>query len=132
MGFKFSFSKGQAMVEYIVITAALVAALLTANNDSLSGLVQGQGSIASFEDAVQDKQRGYSYALSLSAIPETDDLVELADYYDSLGKFPELSTEIRSGGSAIRTFVTGVQDFIAPLQNFSIPSIPSISSINPF
>lgn len=100
------------MVEYVVILSAITVALLT----------PGLGSVEDLEDAVQDKQRGYSYALSLSAIPETDDLTELADYYDSLGKYPELSAEIRSGDQAMKDFVESYTNIVGPLKDMSSPS----------
>lgn len=121
------------MVEYVVVTSAIMLALLTPTGQgfiaSLSGGTPAEGS---FEDAVQDKQRGYTYALSLSVIPETDDLSELADYYDSLGKFPELSAEIRSGSDAMKDFVEGYQDFVGPLKDLEVPDIPDFEDINPF
>jgi len=133
VAFNINKNRGQSMVEYIVITSAIMLALLTPTGQgfiaSLSGGVPAQGS---FEDAVQDKQRGYSYALSLSTIPETDDLVELANYYDSLDKFPDLSNEIRSGGSAINSVGNSYSSFTQLLKNFQLPTLPDMSSVNPF
>jgi len=99
--------KGQSMVEYLVVTSAIALALLA----------PGLGSVDNLEDAVQDKQRGYSYAVSLSSLPETDDLAELADYYDSLGKHPELAKEIRAGDQAMKDFVAAYINVTEPLKN---------------
>jgi len=121
------------MVEYIVITSAIMLALLTPTGQGfIASLSGGTPANGSFEDAVQDKQRGYSYALSLSAIPETDDLVELANYYDSLEKFPELSKELRAGGTVINAAGQTYQKTTELLKGFKLPSLPSWSSLDPF
>ncbi|GEM_PF-1872311 len=83
--------RGQAMVEYVVILAALTAALLLAGN----------GSVEDLRQAVVDSQRGQSYALSLSEIPETDDLERLAEYYRELGKYPQLADQLGSAGGRL-------------------------------
>ena len=83
--------RGQAMVEYVVILAALTAALLLAGN----------GSVEDLRQAVVDRHRGQSYALSLSEIPETDDLELLAEYYRDLGKYPELADQLGNAGGQL-------------------------------
>lgn len=99
------------MVEYTVVLIALMAALLAPklwpssdqSSDGLIGLDQSQR--GTLLRGIAAKHRGYGYALSLGDIPEVDGssskLIELADYYDSLGKYPELSKQLRAGGSKI-------------------------------
>lgn len=88
---------GQSMVEYTVILAALSLVLFGV----------GEGSSSQLSTAVQNKQRGYTYALSLSTIPETDNYLELANYYDSLGKFPELSRQMHIVADPLNDVVEG-------------------------
>ena len=64
-----SHQKGQSMVEYAVILGALTFAMF-------APITGSDGNIESVEDGVLDRQRGYTYALSLSAIPETDCVVD--------------------------------------------------------
>ena len=110
--------RGQAMVEYTVVLMALMAALLAPGlwpssdqgGDGLVGLDQSrQGTLLR---AIADKRRGFGYALSLAEIPEVDGadgsgggsnnkLARLADYYDSLGKYPGLSAQLRQAGGKI-------------------------------
>ncbi len=99
---------GQSMVEYLVILLALVPILLPWEGGPLDQLRQ----------AVVDKHRGYTYALSLSEIPETDRLEDLADYYDALGKYPELASELRNGGNKIGSLENQIEQVSQSLQGF--------------
>ncbi len=110
---------GQSMVEYVVILAALTAALLTPGLGSV-GLTQNDSD--SLLRAAASKHRGHGYALSLSEIPETDDLAELATYYDSLGKYPELSAQLGSGASALGQLANRLNTIDQKLQSFNISS----------
>jgi Flp pilus assembly pilin Flp len=107
---------GQAMVEYAVILAALTAALFIGYANRTGR--PATGDVEQLRQAIDFKYRGYSYAVSLSEYPETDSWGELADYYDSLGKYPGLSGNLRSGQNAMQAFVntyasvtTGFADF---------------------
>ena len=86
------YQRGQSMVEYVVILMALSAALLAPGLGSV-GLDQDTDR-NSLLHAVANKHRGHMYALSLSEIPETDDLDELTAYYDSLDKYQGLSGQM--------------------------------------
>ena len=98
---------GQSMVEYTVILAVLtIGFMMSAGGDSFEAM----------ETAVQDRQRGYSFAVSMSALPETDDYRELADYYDSLGKYPELAAELRIGTDPVGHFITEYVETAEPLE----------------
>lgn len=88
------------MIEYLVVLSVLVAALLLPGLGSVGVTQEDKGSLLK---AVADKHRGQGYALSLSELPETDDMVKLSAYYDSLGKYPELSKQLKSGGQALNT-----------------------------
>lgn len=109
--------QGQAMVEYLVVVAALIAALLLAGLGSV-GLSQDDKD--SVLKAVADKHRGQNYALSLSEIPETDDWVKLAAYYDSLGKYPQLSKQLKSGGDALNTVSDEINELTKKMSGFNI------------
>ena len=116
------YQRGQSMVEYTVVVMALALALLA----------PGLGSNESLRQAVVNQQNGYSYAISLSDMPETDDLTELADYYDSLGKHPELSKDLRSGDQAMKDFADKYMETTGKLKSFKsalpkkLPSFPSL------
>ncbi|MFT7491751.1 MAG: Flp pilus assembly pilin Flp [Pseudohongiellaceae bacterium] len=84
-------SKGQAMVEYVVILGVLVTALLTAGEGSIGLTKNDDGSLV---QALHNRYTAQAYALSLSESPELNDLAELASYYKSLDKFPELSNKM--------------------------------------
>jgi Flp pilus assembly pilin Flp len=104
---KIKSGSGQAMVEYTIILAVLSLVLL--------GLGADEGSVSQLKTAVQNKQRGYTYALSLSTIPETDKYIDLAKYYRDLGKFPELSVEIDNVAGPAGDFV---EDYISITEPF--------------
>lgn len=69
--------KGQSMVEYTVVISILAFALMTA----------GPGSMSDVRDSIRDHNRSYTYAVSLSTYPNSEDLTELAQQYaeDNLG-----------------------------------------------
>ncbi len=98
--------RGQSMVEYTVILIALSAALLAPIGTGSPGSPVGtsEDDEGSLLKAVADKHRGHGYAVSLSEIPESDDLIAMADYYDRLDKFPELSKQMRTGGELANKF----------------------------
>lgn len=118
----FKQQRGQSMLEYIVVIGALAMALLT----------PGLGSNESLRQAVVSQQNGYSYAISLSDIPETDDLTELANYYDSLEKYPELASDLRGGDQAMKDFADKYMETTGKLTDFKaalpdkLPSFPSL------
>ena len=71
---------GQAMVEYTVILAFGVLVLLGPGGDV----------IAELEEVLRQNYRGYSYAMSLSTMPDFDTGQDLRDYIDDLALDPEL------------------------------------------
>ncbi len=125
---------GQSMVEYVVVLMALSAALLTVNYTTRDGKTVADGYIGMSESdqgslvqAFNQKHRGFGYALSLSEIPETDDLVALSVYYDRLGKYPELSKQLKSGGQALNKLSSGLNSIssgINSVGNYLPPKIP--------
>ena len=109
------------MVEYTVILAALTLAVLAAGDGDYS--TPEDGNINELRQAVQFKYRGYSYALSLSEIPESDNLVEVADYYDSMGRHPELAKQLAAGGGSLDSMVEDYIDVTSALKDFN-PQLP--------
>lgn len=104
------------MVEYVVVLGALSAALLYVNYTTRDGRSIPEGYIGSSEadpgsliQAINRKHRGQGYALSLSEIPETDNMGELQAYYDRLGKFPELSKQLGDISGKLGQVNSGIQ-----------------------
>jgi hypothetical protein len=71
---------GQGMVEYTVVLAFGVLLLMGPGGDVLKDLAM----------VLQNKYRGYSYAMSLSPLPEFDTGPELATYIEGLNLDPPL------------------------------------------
>ncbi len=89
--------RGQAAVEYAIVTGALITALLAAVYDSR----EGRGKI-SVIDKVEETYRlnyqGYSYAMSLSSLPENMPAQEFrrleaqaGEYLDEFEKYTDPS-----------------------------------------
>lgn len=128
--------KGQAMVEYTIVVMALIAALL-APSIWLSSDTSGEGTIGLDQSqqgtllrAVANKHRGYGYALSLAEIPETDGtdvkLKELAAYYDSLGKYPGLSAQLKQGANKLTQWNGQLNSLNKLLSQYVPPKPPDV------
>jgi Flp pilus assembly pilin Flp len=100
----FAPSKGQAMVEYIVILAALSAALITAGDGSIGFSKKDEGSLV---QALHHRYTAQAYALSISEIPEGKSLDELADYYRELNKYPELRLKLKAADKTLLEVTSG-------------------------
>jgi Flp pilus assembly pilin Flp len=98
-------SKGQAMVEYIVILVALSAALISAGNGSIGFSKDDKDSLV---QALHNRYTTQAYALSISEIPEGRDLGELADYYLALDKYPGLSPKLKTADEALTVVTSGL------------------------
>lgn len=100
--------RGQAMVEYTVILAFGLMMLLGPGGDVLRDLA----------DVMKNNYRGYTYALSMSPLPEFDTGPELREYIDALALEPELDEE-----TLARLTVDPVQDGVtaalSPLSNLT-------------
>jgi hypothetical protein len=124
-------SKGQAMIEYVVITGVLVAALLTGLQDDDAGYAKDEGYIGlskndegSLVQALHKRYTAQAYALSLPEPPELNSLEDLSIYYDSLGKFPELSKKILQAGTFMNKLTSGldaVNDGLDKLEEYTDP-----------
>jgi len=111
---------GQGMVEYIVILAALITALIAAGSGSV-GFSKDDDSLV---QALHERYTAQAYAISISEIPEGRDLVELADYYNELGKFPSLSSKLDSAGSTLNKVSGGlaiIDQGISNLEKYTDP-----------
>jgi Flp pilus assembly pilin Flp len=100
-------SKGQAMVEYIVILVALSAALISAGNGSIGFSKDDKDSLV---QALHNRYTTQAYALSISEIPEGRDLGELADYYVALDKYPGLSPKLRTADKTLDKLTSGLEN----------------------
>jgi hypothetical protein len=107
------YTTGQAMVEYVIVLVALTLAVLAVGDGDFS--TPEDGNIDELRQAVDFRYRGYTYAVSLSEYPESEDLLEIADYYDSLGKHPELADQLRGGYSTIESYV---EDYVSTTSYF--------------
>lgn len=86
---------GQAMVEYTVILAFGIMLLLGPGGDVLLDLA----------DVMRNNYRGYTYALSMSPLPDFDTGPELREYIEDLGLDPALDEQ-----TLARLTVDPVQD----------------------
>ncbi len=100
---KKKFQHGQSMVEYVVILSALTMAVLALGDGDFN--TPADSNIEELRQAIGYRHRGYTYALSLSEIPEAENPMEVAMYYDSLGKHPELASQMAKGYSTIQNYV---------------------------
>ena len=100
--------RGQAMVEYTVILAFGLMMLLGPGGDVLRDLA----------DVMHNNYRGYTYALSMSPLPDFDTGTELREYVEGLGLDPELDEQTLD-----RLAVDPVQDAVtaalSPLTNLT-------------
>ncbi len=120
---------GQSMVEYVVVLAALVAALLA---PGLGSVGVTQDDTDSLLRAAASKHRGHGYALSLSEIPETDSLADLSAYYDSLGKYPELSAQLASGSDVLNQLASVLDTVDSSMESFGLDAFEDpFESIDP-
>lgn len=107
---------GQSMVEYVVVLVALTLAVLSLGDGDFS--TPEDGNMDELRQAIDFRYRGYSYAVSLSELPESENPLEVAQYYDSLGKHPELASQMAGGYTAIEDFVEDYVNFTSGLRNF--------------
>ncbi len=67
--------QGQSMTEYVVVLTALLGLYtLTPMKDEISNL----------ETAINNKSKGYAYAISLSDYPDAENVNDLIDHYPAL------------------------------------------------
>jgi hypothetical protein len=107
---------GQSMVEYVVVLAALTLAVLAIGDGDFS--TPEDSNVDELRRAIDFRHRGYTYAVSLSEIPEAENPLEVARYYDSLGKHPELASQMSGGYSTIENYVERYVNITTALRNF--------------
>jgi hypothetical protein len=107
---------GQAMVEYTVILAFGLMMLLGPGGDVLRDLA----------DVLKNNYRGYSYAMSMSPLPDFDTGSELREYVEGLGLDPELDEQTLD-----RLAVDPVDDAVtAAPESLDQPDQPVFSSVD--
>ncbi len=100
--------KGQAMIEYTVVTVFGILVLTTG---------PGRGVIEELENAVRNNYDGFSYAVSLSDYPDKEDYGELIEMYNDQGMPSER-----------REYLTdNPNDLIRGLASFALNSIPGVT-----
>jgi hypothetical protein len=107
---------GQSMVEYVVVLSALTLAVLAVGDGDFS--TPEDSNIDELRQAIDFRHRGYTYAVSLSEIPEAESPLEVAQYYDSLGKYPELASQMSAGYSTIESYVDKYVNVTTALRDF--------------
>ncbi len=99
---------GQAMVEYTVILVFGLLLLLGPGGDVLRDLA----------DVMRNNYRGYTYALSMSPLPDFDTGPELRDYVEGLGLDPELDEQTLAR-LTVDPVQEGVTAALSPLSDLS-------------
>jgi len=100
--------KGQAMIEYTVVTVFGILVLTTG---------PGRGVIEDLENAVRNNYDGFSYAVSLSDYPDKEDYIKLVEMYNDQGM-----------PSDQREYLTdNPNELIQALGSFALNSIPGVS-----
>jgi len=99
---------GQAMVEYTVILAFGLMMLLGPGGDVLRDLA----------DVMKNNYRGYTYALSMSPLPEFGTGPELREYIEGLELDPEID-EATLDRLTIDPVDEGVSALLSPLSNLT-------------
>ncbi len=100
--------KGQAMIEYTVVTVFGILVLTTG---------PGRGVIEDLENAVRNNYDGFSYAVSLSDYPDKENYFDLISMYNDQGM-----------PSDQREYLTdNPNDLIQALGSFALNSIPGVS-----
>jgi hypothetical protein len=108
---------GQSMVEYVVVLSALTLAVMALGDGDFN--TPADSNIEELRQAIDYRHRGYTYALSLSEIPEDENPMEVAMYYDSLGKHPELAGQMAMGYTTIQNYVDQYVSVTTAVRNFS-------------
>lgn len=104
-----------------MILVALTMAVLAIGDGDFS--TPGDSNIDELRQAIDFSHRGYTYAVSLSEYPESEDLLAISEYYDDLGKHPELADQMRGGYSTIQSYVTDYVETTSYFRDFS-PDLP--------
>ena len=100
--------KGQAMIEYTIVTVFGILVLTTG---------PGRGVIEDLENADRNNYDGFSYAVSLSDYPDKEDYIELIEMYNDQGMPSER-----------REYLTdNPNDLIRGLASFALDSIPGVT-----
>ena len=100
--------KGQAMIEYTVVTVFGILVLTTG---------PGRGVIEDLEEAVRNNYDGFSYGVSLSDYPDKENYFDLISMYNDQGM-----------QSDQREYLTdNPNDLIQALGSFALNSIPGVS-----
>ncbi len=100
--------KGQAMIEYTVVSVFGILVLTTG---------PGRGVIGDLTNAIRDNYDGFSYGVSLSDYPDKEDYLELISMYNDQGM-----------PSDQREYLTdNPNDLVRELGGFALNSVPGVS-----
>lgn len=99
--------RGQSMVEYTVVTVFGILVLTTG---------PGGNVIVDLTNAIRNNFKGYTYAVSLSDLPDKDDPASLSALYTSQGMPAE----------QIEYLVDLPEDLISEVLNYNVGSLPSV------
>lgn len=105
--------KGQAMIEYTVVSVFGILVLTTG---------PGRDVILDLTNAVRDNYDGYSYAVSLSDYPDKENYIDLISMYNDQGMADD------DYGSEYREYLTdNPNDMIRELAGYALTSIPGVT-----
>lgn len=100
--------KGQAMIEYTVVSVFGILVLTTG---------PGRNVILDLTNAIRDNYDGYSYAVSLSDYPDKENYLDLISMYNDQGMPPER-----------REYLTdNPNDMVRELAGYTLTSIPGVT-----
>jgi len=100
--------KGQAMIEYTVVSVFGILVLTTG---------PGRNVILDLTNAIRDNYDGYSYAVSLSDYPDKENYIDLISMYNDQGMPSER-----------REYLTdNPNDMVRELAGYALTSIPGVT-----
>ncbi len=118
---------GQAMVEYTVILAFGLLVLLGPGGDVLRDLA----------DVMKNNYRGYTYAMSMSPLPDFDTGPELREYVEGLNLEPQLDEQsldlltVDPGQDAVTAALSPLSNLTGQFNNIDdvLGALPEVQDI---
>ena len=113
------YQRGQGMVEYVVVLATLVFALTVPLNGPGSNNV-----IEQIEQVLQDNYEGYSFAVSLSEMPDAISMDEALQMFEDAGGDPSQLTDAGDLIQQVDDFLdVSFSDLIPDVTDFSVDDL---------
>ncbi|MBL4621293.1 MAG: hypothetical protein JKY89_02745 [Immundisolibacteraceae bacterium] len=117
--FNHGYQLGQGMVEYVVVLATVVFALLVPLNGAGSNNV-----IEEIEQVLQNNYQGYSFAVTLSEMPDAVSMEEALQMYEDAGGDPGQLTDAADIIQKVDDFLgMSFEDLIPDVTDFSVADL---------